>query len=510
MSSGPTNILLITSDQHHWSCMGYENPQLKTPNLDRLAGSGTVFSRAYCPNPTCTPTRASIITGRYPSQHGAYSLGTQLNEQALTVGSILSQAGYATSLIGKAHFQQLRGNDAYPSKESYPVLQDLEYWRQFNGPFYGFDHVELARNHTDEAHVGQHYALWMEENGLTDWRRHFSKPTGTSDPQLHRWSLPERFHYDAWIAERSIAQLEARAQDGKPFFLWSSFFDPHPSYLVSEPWDAMYDPATIDVPSVTPEEHELNPPHFRLTQTQAPDFSAWQEPDGNATHGFHSHLVEQHELAKGIAVYYGMISMMDAYIGRILDRLDALGLADSTLVVFTTDHGHLFGQHGLVAKGPFHYEDLLRVPFVVRHPRDPADGSFASHLRRSDALLSLVDLAPTFLSYAGVPVPRIMTGVDQSRVLSGSAERARDHVIVENRHQPSTLSLKTYVDDRYKITVYQGQRYGELFDLQADPGEVRNLWGVPEAQTLKLDLLQRLIDAELCKEPVPMPRVAGA
>jgi len=150
------NILLITSDQQHWNTLGAFNPEISTPNLDRLVRGGTTFTRAYCPNPTCTPTRASIITGKYPSQHGAWTIGTKLPESETTVGELLGNAGYRTALVGKAHFQPLVTTEDYPSIEAYPVLQDLDFWRTFNGPFYGFDHVELARNHTNEAHVGQH------------------------------------------------------------------------------------------------------------------------------------------------------------------------------------------------------------------------------------------------------------------------------------------------------------------------------------------------------------------
>jgi len=145
------NILFITSDQQHWRLLGCQNPEVRTPHLDRLAAEGTLFERAYCPNPTCTPTRASIITGLYPSQHGAYSLGTKLPESVPTVGQEFSRHGYATDLIGKAHFQGLKGTAEYPSLESYPTVQDLEFWRGFNGPFYGFEHLELARNHVDGA-----------------------------------------------------------------------------------------------------------------------------------------------------------------------------------------------------------------------------------------------------------------------------------------------------------------------------------------------------------------------
>lgn len=498
------NILLITSDQHHFSCMGYHDPRVKTPNLDRLAARGMVFDRAYCPNPTCTPTRASIITGRYPSQHGAYSLGTKLSEDAHVVGDDFTAAGYRTALVGKAHFQPLRGTDEFPSLEAYPVLQDLTFWRHFKDRFYGFDDVELARNHTDEAHVGQHYALWMEQKGFANWRDHFQRPTGTRDAQRYAWTLPEAYHYDAWIAERTNARLEAYQERGEPFFLWSSYFDPHPSYLVPEPWASLYNPEDVEIPRMTPGEHDRNPPHFRMTQEAQPDFSGYREADGHGCHGFHSHLGRQRSLARDIATYYGMIAMMDHYIGTTLDTLDALGLADDTLVIFTADHGHLFGQHGLCAKGAFHYEDLIRVPFIARLPGVVEPG------RRTEAMLSLVDLAPTFLDLAGIKVPRAMTGKSQLPVLAGEAPAVRDHVIVENRHQPTKLHVKTYVDARHKVTVYYNQPYGEIFDLERDPGEVNNLWDDPRGTALKQELLLKYLHAELGKEPVWMPRIAGA
>src|SRR5690606_21645008 len=108
--------------------------------------------------------------GKYPSQHGCWSLGTKLPESEQTVGEIFSRAGYRTALVGKAHFQPTRSTAEFTSLESIPLLQDLDYWREFHGPFYGFDHVELARNHADEHLVGQHYALWMEEKGFKEWR----------------------------------------------------------------------------------------------------------------------------------------------------------------------------------------------------------------------------------------------------------------------------------------------------------------------------------------------------
>ncbi len=499
-----TNILLITSDQQHWHTLGLLNPKLKTPNLDRLAKQGTVFQRAYCPNPTCSPTRASIITGKYPSQHGCWSLGTKLSENEHTIGEDFMAAGYKTALIGKAHFQPLKGTDTYPSLEAYPLLQDLDFWRQFDEPFYGFAHVELARNHTDEAHVGQHYALWLEEKGCHNWRDYFRSPTGHNDTQKRKWLIPETYHYGTWIAERTMDLLETYSQNEENFFLWASFFDPHPDYLVPEPWDTMYNPATLTIPALTPGEHEHNPPHFQLTQHLDPDYSAWKEPGGNAMHGFHSHIHDREELAKDIATYYGMISLMDKQIGQILDKLDELGLTENTLVVFASDHGHFYGQHGLIAKGPFHYEDMVRVPMMVRLPNQIPAG------QHSQSLQSLVDFAPTVLNIAGLNIPHTMTGIDQTDVWFGKQETIRNHVIIENHHQPTTIHLKTYVNERYKLTVYYNRPYGELFDLQADPQEINNLWHQPDHAELKAHLVMQLLHAEMGKESLWMPRIAQA
>lgn len=513
MSKKRPNVLLITSDQQHWNTIGAFFPEIKTPNLDRLALEGTTFGRAYCPNPTCTPSRASIITGQYPSQHGAWSLGTKLLEDRHCVGEDFKQAGYRTSLIGKAHFQPVQGTEEYPSMESIPVLQDFDRWRSFHGPYYGFEHVELTRNHTNEFLVGQHYALWMEEKGCANWRDYFLPPTGTMDPsQMYHWPIPEEYHYNTWIAERTNAMLDQYADNEEPFFLWSSFFDPHPEYLVPSPWDTMYDPDELTIPSLTPGEHELNPPHFGMTQEEAPDFTALRE-SGYAIHGYHTHLqygygkglaLSEQERKKLVAVYYGMISMMDKYIGKILDKLDERNLAENTIVVFTSDHGHFFGQHGLQAKGGFHYEDLIRVPFQVRYPNHVPAG------QSSTAIQSLVDLAPTMLSFCDIPIPRTMTGVDQRDVWTGERDAARTHAICEFRHEPTTIHQKTYVDSRYKITVYYNQSYGELFDLEQDPGEVHNRWNDPEYAELKQELLLRYIWAELGKEMMPMPRIANA
>ena len=518
MDNPKRNILFITSDQQHWMAMGYLNPEVRTPNLDRLVANGMTFHRAYTPNPTCTPTRASWITGLYPSQHGAYSLGTKLMEDIPTVGDVFLEHGFRTALVGKAHFQPLKGTDAYPSLEAYPVLHDLDYWRDFHGPFYGFDHVELARNHTDESHIGQHYALWLESRAPGTWRNYFL-PTSANQAECEgyplssrrslqpgeAWDIPPELHYNTWISERTNALMEEFHGKGEGFFLWASFFDPHPRYMVPEPYASMYDPAEVTVPEFREGEFDDKPPYFKLSQQEASDFGPFYEDQGgNAIHGAGSHLKTRADKAKNIAMMYGMMTMLDEHIGRILDKLDELGLTESTLVCFTTDHGDFWGQHGLTAKAIHHYEDLLRVPLVVSLPGAVPAGSV------SQSLQSTIDLPQTFLDIAGLPVPRSMTGIVQTDVWFGKRDTIRDHVIVENQHQPTTMNMRKYIDARYKLTVHFNREYGELYDLREDPGELVNLWNRPENQDLKRVLLLKFLHGEMAKAPLPMPRIAGA
>ncbi len=518
------NILLITSDQQHFMTLGVNNPQIKTPNLDRLAKMGTTYDRAYCPNPTCTPTRASMITGTYPSQHGAWTLGTKLPEDTLTIGDILQENEYATALIGKAHFQPLAETEEYSSLESYPIMQDLDFWRNYSDCFYGFETIELLRNHTTEAHVGQHYAIWLEEKGYASWKDYYLKPTGNMDDNYYRrlerivkdednmlnakrtwgaWDIPLKAHYNEWISERTNHYIEQYSKAEKPFYIWASFPDPHPEYFVPEPYASMYDPDSLDLQLLIDGEHDKSNPLIKKTQELAPNFDEYRESEWEI-HGCHSHLQAEAELRKDVALYYAMVTYMDEHIGRLLDKLDELGITNDTLVVFTTDHGHYYGQHGLIRKGPFHYEDGIKVPFIASMP-----GTIACD-ERSDALVSLVDLVPTMLECVNIPVPIQMTGISQWPVFNGSQKSVRSWIICENRHERNNLNMRTYVDERYKLTVYQDRPFGDLYDLQTDPLELENLWDNPKYANLKLELYQKYVSAELSKEVVSMPRIKQA
>lgn len=506
MTNTRPNILLITSDQQHWSALGAVNPRISTPALDSLGAGGTRFDRAYCPNPTCTPSRASILTGMMPSQHGAWSLGTKLFEDVPTIGALLGGAGYATTLVGKAHFQPLASRQGMESIECQPLLRDLDFWRGFHGPWYGFEHVETARMHTAEAHAGGHYALWMEENGLKNWRDYFEDwPSDAAKKErIYRsrtWDLPEEFHYSVWTADRTIAAMESAGK--RPFFIWSSFHDPHPPYLVPEPWASMYDPEAMEPGEMIPGEHDRNPVHFRkATVERDPEF--WRQASrGEAIHGAGFQARDTATLRADMACYYGMTSLMDREIGRILDALQKSGRADNTIVVFSSDHGHFLGQHGLTAKAIHMYEDILRVPFLVRWPGRVPSGTDSTDLQ------NLVDLAPTFLAAAGLEIPGSMTGKSQLDSWTGKGP-VRTETIVENHHGTEAFHMRTFVTPTHKITVYRDGADGELFDLANDPGETRNLWHEPEAAGLKVELMHAFLQASLRNEPMRMPRIAGA
>jgi arylsulfatase A-like enzyme len=254
-----------------------------------------------------------------------------------------------------------------------------------------------------------------------------------------------------------------------------------------------------------PGEHERNRDTFRYAAAEDdPEFWSKMVRDQGPVHGggFQGGYPEE-ELRKDIACYYGMVGLMDREIGRILDHLDRRGLAENTLVVFTTDHGHFLGQHGLREKAIHHYEDLLRVPFVVRLPGTVPAGGVCSDLQ------NLVDLPSTFLAAAGAEVPVHLQGVDQMPSWRGEGP-ARSFSITENHHGYSRFHMDSFVTARYKLTVHRDSPHGELFDLEADPGEVENLWNEPAAAQLKAGLLLDFARARMAGESIRMPRIAGA
>lgn len=494
------NILFITSDQQQYNAFGICKPEIKTPALDRIAKEGALLSRAYCANPTCTPSRASILTGTYPSVHGAWTLGTGLMDDQTIFSSILKEAGYRTALIGKAHFQPLNETEEFLSCESFAHLQEHDFWRSF-GQYYGFDKALLHRGHGCDKLIGESYMLWLEKKGLANWKEYFLAPGGSyQKKQGATWTLPEEYHYSTWVGDECREYLKDAKEKNEPFFLWASFSDPHPPYSVPAPYDTMYDPNDIACPTYDISEHDKNPPHYKMAFDPEADYHDYNET-GYCVH-MRCHLRSERQHREDRAAYYGMISLMDKNIGRILDALDENGLTQNTLVIFTSDHGNFLGEHGLILKGPFHYEEMIRVPFLARWPGVIPEGL------RSERIVSLTDLAPTFLNAAGVTIPKRMQGKNLMDLLTGNDIQVHKGVFCENHQEPTKIFLETYVTERYKITVYFNRPWGELFDLVEDPNEKNNLW--EEDQTLRSRMLMEFISAKMALEPMPMPRLGTA
>ncbi len=200
------NILLITSDQQRWDCLGRQNPEIRTPNLDRLADRGILFDRAYTVNPVCTPTRCSILTSEYPSRHGCFHVGTSLPENyGPTVADRFSDAGYATSLIGKAHFQACKDP---ASLESAPKVHDLDHFDDWFGPYFGFDHAELVIGHTSEPHAsGMHYGAWLRNKGVDTTAISIFTITITLAPGRFRKNIMDR---PGWPTDRLPPLIEPK------------------------------------------------------------------------------------------------------------------------------------------------------------------------------------------------------------------------------------------------------------------------------------------------------------
>ncbi|MFC1452941.1 sulfatase-like hydrolase/transferase [Verrucomicrobiota bacterium] len=484
------SILVITTDQQRADSLScYGSGFTSTPNVDRLAEQGLLFERAYCANPVCTPARASLFSGQYLTRHGAWNVGTSVPADTIMLSHRLAAMGYRTHYVGKAHFQP-HGGDAADSMES------LRNWQQrypaFRGPFYGFDSVELALGHTDYGLAG-HYGVWVRERVPATRLRALNRSDLLSDHDFHGtavdWHLPVRLHNSVWTAERTIEFL-SHHDPARPFFLAVGFQDPHHPHCVPLDFEDRVRPEDVPLPRFSQGELADKPPHFlpaREGRLEGSPFRGAFKVAGQGS-GADFRGVSEHDARLGRAYYYTMVRLIDRETGRILEALDRLGLAENTLVVFTTDHGELLGDHGLWLKGPFHYEELIRIPFVVRWPAGLPGGT------RMEGLFSQVDLTPTVLGLIGQTVPPGIDGTDCSAMLRGEKASTRDAAVIECVDDPHGLRLKTVVTRDRKLTVYHGRPFGELYDLASDPGEMTNHWADPTYAGDRQALIARLLD----------------
>ncbi|HEX7008103.1 MAG TPA: sulfatase-like hydrolase/transferase [Alphaproteobacteria bacterium] len=527
------NFLLIITDQHradHLSCYG--NTIVKTPHIDSLSARGWTSDRFYVASPICMPNRATLMTGRMPSVHGVRHNGIPLSLSATTFTDLLRAAGYRTAMAGKSHLQNMIGGPAVAgaygetgcgaappaelAEARKGVFDDGRYdqelahkWQNepdhdLTLPFYGFDKVALAIDHSDQVHG--HYTRWLaaqhpKPESLRG-KANALPADGYVLDQAWRTQMPEELYPTTYVADRTIDFLDEFAKTpDQPFFIKCSFPDPHhPWTPPGKYWDMF-----------KPEDMEL-PPSWRAPDNRWPPHIAWlhaQRDAGKANKTTPALFAcTEREAREALALNYGMITMIDDAVGRILARLEALGLADNTVVIFTSDHGDFMGDHQLLLKGPIHLQGLIRVPAIWADPAERKPG------RRSTALAGTVDLAPTILDRAGLAPFNGMQGRSLLRLMRGDESGWREAMLVEEEGQriylglPGRARVRTLITDRHRLTVYDGVEWGELYDLRDDPHEMSNLWFDPDRQDLVRDLLARLA-REMIAHSETSPRPIG-
>ena len=514
------NFLFIMTDQHRADHLGcYGNNIVRTPNIDQLANRGKRWDRFYVANPICMPNRASIMTGRMSSLHGARHNGIPLSQDHTTFVDLLKDAGYNTGLIGKSHLQSFTGlpatNQYTPQKGLHtPATHlrdafkdnrhgseyDLENIKSWDSPlsermgddFYGFDHVEIAANHGDQA-CGD-YLLWAKSkhaNFESLVGKENALPNGKINaPQAWRTAVPEELYSTSWIAQQSEQWLADQAQTESPFFLKMSFPDPHhPFNPPGRYWD-MYDPADMQLPT-------------SFARGQLPPVLAMQEAMKQGTDprdNQNPFAVTESETRDIIALTFGLITMIDDAIGRVMQQLKKLGLAENTIVVFTSDHGDYMGDHGLMLKLLLHYQGLIRVPFIWCDPTLSGNGLVDS------GLASSIDIPSTILARAGI---QPFNGLQGRNLFAEASPKA---VIVEEDSQRTMTGfdrpqrIRTVVTEDYRMSLREGEDWDELYNLKEDPHEMHNLFDDPESQKVKQEMteimLRRMIELQ---DRAPLP-----
>lgn len=507
------NFLIFLTDQHRADHLGcYGNTTVRTPHIDALAAGGWRFDRCYVSNPVCMPNRGAMMTGRMPSVNGARGNGVPLPLESVTFADVLSEFGYRTALIGKSHLQNMedrapalppepatctRPSQRHPEARRHDIKaaayrQELRSsWsqpdHQMQLPYYGFQDVVLCNHHADEC-FGD-YLRWLQtehpELAQRIGREHGRRDPRFVAPQAWHTELDEFQYPTHYIAEQTMDWLTRHATQhaDQPFALMCSFPDPHhPWTPPGRYWD-MYDPASIELPASA-----LLP----KGGARHVDWLRHERQDGRAQLETPRMFAAQaREIQEIIALTYGMITNIDDRIGMVMERLKALDLHRNTVVIFTSDHGDLMGDHGIMLKGPLHYQGLVRVPLIWS---DPAGGTGL----RTD-LGSSMDLAPSLLRRANITPPNGVQGKALFDEGGAPVPSQRRGVLIEECQQRAYLGfdqpvqVRTLVTQRHRLSVFHEGDWGELYDLEADPLECHNLWDDPASQPLRQSLVEELV-----------------
>jgi arylsulfatase A-like enzyme len=492
-------ILFVTTDQQRYDTLGCNGGVLaRTPVVDRLAAQGIRYERACPQSVVCMPSRATMLTGQYPSTHGVWMNGVPLPLEAPSVAEVLRLQGYRTALVGKAHFEPLLD----------PFLRFAENAQSRLGPtppggsHRGFEHLELA-GHGSAGLL--HYSRWLAREhpeavgGFyrvldADMQVNAAGGGDTGGPQIKVNPIDRDLYHTDWVADRTIAWLDALGQDDD-WFCWMSFPDPH------HPWDppqsemSRIDWREVPLPPGYPEARTARediidgkPRHWRLWYDGAL-VSNYEAPPSWVPATLTPEQVREVNARNAVEC-----ELIDEALGRVLARIEARGWADDVDIVFTSDHGELQGDFGLLFKGPYHVDALMRLPLIWRPA--PSSGAIPTVVTKP---VGLVDLAPTFCTIAGIDSPEWMQGTRLPIDDADAAVRGFDQVFTEWDSElfGVDVHLRTVLRDDVVCTAYERGTVhdgteGELYSLTEDPTQIVNRWDDPSWRATRDELVGEL------------------
>ena len=500
------SILILMCDQLSASALRCYGGPIPTPNLERLARRGVTFTEATCTTSFCSPSRASLITGRYPHSHGiVYNVnkidypaivaagGSPPTEQGITAADtttekILNGAGYATHQYGKWHLSDTGGLPYYPD----PYGEHLAYQRDMKAVF---ERVrELPRDQWmdwyDWALPVTTTPAYAKADSIRRERWQEAKQPGfviEFISKTGRLNLQVDQVFDYRVAEQTIRRIKAVGRN--PFMITCSLNWPHDPNVVPSPYYDSFDPNRIKLPA-----NFASPPEARFAQEISRRIVTDAGDQGEAA------------LRELLRIYAGCVRLVDDQIGRVLDALNQTGRADDTLIVFAADHGDMAGGHGMFWKSTSSfYDEIARIPFLISYPKYIKPG-------RSQLAVSLVDIMPTLLDFAGQPVPQGAQGQSLAPYLLGQRDPAsaraysfceRVHANPEHRRQVAAGTPSSFMvrGQGWKYVTYpDGEEF--FYHLAQDPGETQNL-ATQAAYQERKDLLRQELDAWLKQTAYP-------
>ena len=446
------HVLIIMPDQLRADSLGCAgHPVVRTPNIDRIASEGMRFTNAITPSPVCMPARASFISGRYPHQHHMWWNAGSLPANDETFFHHLQNAGYRTAHIGKSHYYPHAGH-----------LVDYEPYMHARG----FDYVHEVTGPHATVNADSRMTDYWRERGILDAFREDYRKRG----RLDVWASPHRWEdfqdsYVGRIAEEYVRDVD----DGVPTCTFVGFGGPHEPWDAPEPYASMYDPK--DMPeAIAPEDGGDWLPDYAREQLHAGRMEG-MTPD---------------HIAAIRANYYGKITLIDYWVGRLLDMYEQRGWLDNTLIIFWSDHGEMAGDHGRLHKVVFHHGSA-DVPFIVRWPKHIPAGT------RSDALVQTVDIFPTLTEMAEQEHSPRIAGKSLWPVLNDPSRKVRDTAFSEvTRHRGKERTILARTEKFSYAMDHTGQGY-QLYDEERDSNQQMNLIGHPDYGEVEQDMRERIL-----------------